>query len=118
MRVAARWPVGMSRTWNNSLIASNSMPRFLRGGGILLSSDVCTFQIAGCHPREDSSLIVYDGVLQITYRHFRGTRDGAFGYKPEGRGYGSGWCYWIFFIDSVAPKCVPGIFTGVKTAGA
>jgi hypothetical protein len=70
---------------------------------MLLSSDICTFQIAGGHTCEDSSLIVYDSILLITF-HFRGIHGNAVGYQPEGRGYDSRWCYWNFFVDTVAPK--------------
>ena len=53
-------------------------------------------------------------------------------YKSEGRRFYSSWCQWIFFIDiksfrshdvpgvrlSLWQKWVPGVFPGVKAAGA
>jgi len=52
-------------------------------------------------------------------------------YKPEGRGFDSRWCHWIFFINiTLRPHCGPGVdsafnrneyqeyFLGVKAAGA
>ena len=28
----------------------------------------------------------------------------ALRYKPEGRGFDSRWCHWIFFIDIILPN--------------
>jgi len=48
----------------------------------------------------------------------------ALRYKPEGRGFNSRWCHWIFFIDIILPASVfnkskyQEYFLGVKAAGA
>jgi len=30
----------------------------------------------------------------------------ALRYKPEGRGFDSRWCHWIFFIDIILPAAL------------
>jgi len=55
----------------------------------------------------------------------------ALRYKPEGRGFDSRWCHWIFFIDNPSGRTMAlGVdlafnrneyqkcFLGVKAAGA
>jgi hypothetical protein len=72
----------------------------------------------------------------IWYLQLWGARGGtvvkALRYKPEGRGFDSRWCYWIFFIDIILlatlwPWGVDSAsnrneyqeyFLGVKAAGA
>ena len=56
------------------------------GEGVTVQRYLYMYQIAGGHTCENSSLIAYDAILLITYPHFRGTRGGAIGYKPEDRG--------------------------------
>jgi hypothetical protein len=53
-------------------------------------------------------VLVYLVITFISvYLHIVGSRGGAvveaLRYKPEGRGFDSRWCRWIFFIDIILP---------------
>jgi hypothetical protein len=52
-----------------------------------------------------SSSIVLS-LFTIEPRYFKEWHAVAQRYKPEGRGFDSRWCHWIFFIDTILPAAL------------
>jgi len=64
-------------------------------------SFVLTVYLRGHH-----RLYILHGLYKHVWEHGVAQLVEALRYKPEGRGFDSRWCYWIFFIDIILPAAL------------